>query len=318
MKCRPPNRGFGSSVVALAAICLAWPGRIAGEDTTMRVVQDAGTVSMVLDGRPVLQYRATDVPFKPYVKELYTPGGIQILRDLVPDHKHHHGLMFAIAADGVDFWSELKTCGRQVSAGLENVKSSAQNGNASASFTQHLVWMSPDDKEELREHRTLELHRVKVAGGDATLLTWRSRLETPPGKDSVKLTGSHYFGLGMRFVTSMDAEGRFTNSEGAEGPLVRGSERVTPAKWCAYTSTAGGKPVTVAMFDSPKNSRPARFFTMRPFAYLSATLNLWKEPMVLKAGEPLDLCYGVALWDGQTEPAGVAELYRKWAAGGTP
>ena len=71
-----------------------------------------------------------------------------------------------------------------------------------------------------------------------------------------------------------------------------------------------GKPVTVAIFDHPKNLRhPAKMFTMStPFAYLSATCNVWKEPITIKAGKPLDLRYGVAVWDGEVEKTAVARV----------
>ncbi len=97
----------------------------------------------------------------------------------------------------------------------------------------------------------------------------------------MKLDGHHYYGLGMRFLTSMDSGGRFFNSSKQPGEVVRGSERLVAAKWCAYTAKADGKPVTVAIFDHPSNPRhPNKMFTMTPpFAYLSATLNLWKEPL---------------------------------------
>jgi hypothetical protein len=69
-----------------------------------------------------------------------------------------------------------------------------------------------------------------------------------------------------------------------------------------------------AVFDHPSNPRhPARIFTMTPpFAYIAATLNLWKEPMTLKAGGVLELNYGVALWGGEAQPAGIERLYRLW------
>jgi hypothetical protein len=88
------------------------------------------------------------------------------------------------------------------------------------------------------------------------------------------------------------------------------------AKWCAYTAKADGKRVTVALFDGPTNPRhPNKIFTMSPpFAYLSATLNLWKEPLVLKAGETLKLNYAVALWDGDIAAAQIESLYRSWTA----
>ena len=60
-----------------------------------------------------MTYQFGGVLFKPYVKELFTPGGVQILRDSPFDHKHHHALMFAITADGVNFWEETPGCGLQ-------------------------------------------------------------------------------------------------------------------------------------------------------------------------------------------------------------
>ena len=73
------------------------------------------------------------------------------------------------------------------------------------------------------------------------------------------------------------------------------------------------KDVTVAMFDHPKNARhPATWFTMhKPFAYLSATLGLHEKPLEIdKKG--LNVCYGVALWDGKVSKERIEKLYKKW------
>ena len=96
--------------------------------------------------------------------------------------------------------------------------------------------------------------------------------------------------------------------------VVRGEERVLATKWCAYTAAADGKPVTLALFDYPDNPRhPAAMFTMaEPFAYLAATLNLWKQPMQVAAGKPLQLRYGVALWDGEAQREEIERAYRAW------
>ena len=72
--------------------------------------------------------------------------------------------------------------------------------------------------------------------------------------------------------------------------------------------------ITCALFDHPANPRhPNKMFTMnQPFAYLSATLNLWKEPYPLKPGEPLKLCYGIALFDGAPTAADIEKIYQQW------
>ena len=74
------------------------------------------------------------------------------------------------------------------------------------------------------------------------------------------------------------------------------------------------KPVTAAIFDHPDNLRhPARMFTIgHRFVYLSATRNEWKEPVVVKAENPLELNYGVALWDGEVTKATVEKLHQQW------
>lgn len=251
-----------------------------------------------------LEYQAAANPFKPYVAQLYTPAGVAVLRDSPKDHVHHHALMFAVSVEGVSFWEEKPaTAGRQVPRELKRERDR---------LAQSLDWTLQDGKVVLREERSIRLHEVPSRA--ATLLTWRSRLHAPPGRESVKLTGSHYYGLGMRFVTSMDNEGVFFNSAKAAGEPVRGTERLTNAAWCAYTAAVDGRPVTVAVFSHPANLRhPPRMFTMTSkFAYLGATLNLWKEPYTLEAGCPLDLRYGVAVWDGKQEHAAVEAFYQRW------
>ena len=288
-----------------------------GSSAAVAMHQD-GTSMLVTSGdRTLMEYRLVASSAKPYVRRLYTPAGVNVLRDEVPDHKHHHGLMFAIAADGVNFWEETPGTGREVPQGGSRASTSAANGTARASLGQDLAWIGPKSPLPiLLEHRTVVVGRTK--DGSATLLTWRSTLSAPPERVSVKLTGNCYFGLGMRFLASMVKGGRFFfSADKKEATIVHGDQQVTPARWSAYTASAEGKPVTVAIFQGPVNARfPSPIFTMlTPFSYQSATLNLWKEPLVLKPGQPLDLRYGVALWDGQTDPAAVEALYQQWVAG---
>jgi Methane oxygenase PmoA len=256
-------------------------------------------------GQPRLEYQAAANPLKPYVAQLRTPGGVPVLRDSPADHVHHHALMFALSVEGVTFWEEKADAGRQVPRELKRERDR---------LSQVLDWTTPDGKVVLREERSLRLHETPARA--ATLLTWRSRLRAPAGRASVTLTGSHYYGLGARFVVGMDQGGVFANSAGAAGDVVRGTERLTYAAWCAYTAEVEGKPVTFALFDHPANLRhPSRMFTMAAkFAYLAATLNLWKEPYTLEAANPLDLRYGVAVWDGKIEPAAIEALYQRWRA----
>ena len=280
----------------------------------LRVAKDSANVTVHRGDRLLAEYRYAGVPFKPYLGRFLSPGGVNVLRDAPHDHLHHHALMFAVAVDGHNFWEEYpkNKPGKQVSRALQGPSVSTGDAGATARWTQQLDWVAHDGTLRLEEQRTIEIHHLQ--DNEVSLLSWRTRLAPPPGTPEVKLVGSPYFGLGMRFVPSMDRAGRFLNAGNDQGEPIRGTRRLVPARWTAYTASVDGKPVTVAMFDHAKNPRhPARFLTMTaPFAYLSATLNLAKQPLTLGAGEPVRLDYGVALWDGQIPAPQIEALYQRW------
>jgi len=258
------------------------------------------------DGRPMFEYRfAPDVAFKPYIFQLYSPGGVPILRDAPVDHIHHHGLMFAVAVNGVTFWEEVIK--KETIGGREIPRQTEVTGGC---IRQQLDWQTPKGELVLREKRSIQ----PLSNPDATLLTWRCRLETPPGKEAVTLSGHPYYGLGARLLESMDKVGKFMNSTGQPGESIGGDHRLSPASWVACTGpTADGRMVTIAILDHQGNFRyPSQKFTMAvPFAYIATTLN-WKEPFPIKAGEPLDLCYGVAVWDGAVKSEQIEKACREW------
>lgn len=294
---------------------------VAAEAPELKILSADSRIEIFSNDRPVLAYRFAAAPFKPYVQQLYTPGGVQILRDSPPDHVHHHGQMFAIGVDGVDFWTEPSKAanhtmelGKQVPREQGSSTVTIVDGDRQAAIRQTIDWLDAAGKPLLEEQRKILLH----ADSDvhATLETWKCRLRPAAGKASVQLWGRHYFGLGMRFVKSMDGAGTFLNSAGSSGETVRGTEKLTRAAWCAYRAPVDGKWVTVAMFGHPDNTRhPTTWFTMtKPFAYLSATLELHRRPIKLERGKPLELIYGVALWDGKQKSEEIERVYQKWLA----
>ena len=269
------------------------------------------TIMVSSAGRPVIEYQLASKPKKSYVSKLFSSAGAQILRDAPHDHLHHHSLMFAVAVDGVDFWSENDTCGSQRPVGGADIKTPSSDRPKGATIAHRLDWMAANASDVLLiESRTVAVSRTENSG--PTMLVWKCRLSPPPGKKSVTLTGSTYFGLGARFTESMDADGLFQNADGKTGVEDTNDKR---SAWCAYSAKADGKPVTVAMFDCPKNPRhPATWFTMDArFAYLAVTLDLSKRPLVVEADKPLELRYGVALWDGQMSKDQINAKYREFS-----
>jgi hypothetical protein len=282
----------------------------------MRITMDANSVLISQGQHSLLCYRYDNVPFKPYALKLFSPSGINILRDAPPGHLHHHGLMYAVAVDGVNFWEEQAEPGRQLHKSFEDVRIDKGGNSPRAGFTEQIDWINPRSRELLLEERRA-INVKSIDDVKATLLGWQSSLAVPPGKKSMTLSGSHYFGLGMRFLESMDKGGQFLNAADATGEVVRGTERITRADWCAYTAEADGKPVTIAMFGHPENLRnPTYWFTMTaPFSYLAATLNLYREPLVVTSDKPLVLHYAVVVWDGRIDKSKIDQVYHNWIDG---
>ena len=296
----------------LAAVLITLPNTSFAENR-IRVTTEENIVSIQEGSSPLLRYGYRNVPYKPCVQQLFTPEGVNVLRDSPVDHKHHHALMYAVTVDGLNFWEEYKRPGRQKHKSFCDVTVGKTGSVPCGAFSEKLDWIDPEtNRLLLNESRTISACRV--SDPEATLLSWQSEFSVPAGKDSATLSGSHYFGLGIRFVESMDTGGKFCNSSGEAGEVVRGDEQLTRAKWCAITAQAGGKPVTVAMFCHPGNLRhPTHWFTMaKPFAYLSATMNLHREPLEIASGKPLVLRYAVTAWDGQVENDRIDRLYRRW------
>lgn len=280
--------------------------RIKGADVEKLSAEKPTKVALKVDGKTVAEYRFGNVPFKPYIETLRTPEGRNVLRDAPWDHLHHHGLMFAISANGCDFWGEFDD--RHGTQATVRILPDA-DPETSALETE-IDWNAPGPKNILKEIRKIDVRQT----ADVTLLDWQTTLKSDK---KAYLEGSHYFGLGLRFDASMDKGGRFFNDTGNhDGEIVRGDERLKTCKWTAYTAKLDGKPVTVALFDNPSNPIPMKAYTMgdsgQSFAYMGASLNLHRVPKALEADKPMTFKYRVAVWEGETSPEAVEEACKEY------
>ena len=260
-------------------------------------------------GREVRSQTLCDYVFapdqiKPYVRELAPLRGDNILRDSPFDHKHHHGLMFAIRVNGVNFWEETPGCGHEKSVGTATSEiGTTRRGHPRALLRHKIHWVAgPDASREdteksalLVEDRTLSVTLDESSGEVA--LRWRSRFRVGPKAPEVTLTGSNYNGLGLRFLQALDPLA--THLIGGSRPDLAGTKQdVSRAPWGAVTFDAPARPATVAVFGSPRNpGGEAHFFSMKsPFAYLAATQGLDQKPLRYKTGESFTLDYLVVVY----------------------
>ena len=291
----------------------------------MEIIRDHQFVSVRQGGRLLLEYRYDGVSHKPYVTQLTSPSGVNVLRDAPADHLHHHGLMFAWRVNDVNFWEELAGSGREVhdqwrelriatiKAGDEDDKEFSER----AILREQLLWTEPTGDVLLEEERVLTI--PAVSENEPCVITWQSTFAISEDAADVVITGTNYNGLGVRFLESMDKGGHFQNEAGGSG--VEGTSE-QPAKWCAYTAEVSPQqPVTVVMFDARGNPRysaqgrtlAARWYTMdKPFAYLAATQGLHIEPIHIPAGQQLTLRYGMGVFDGAADREMLNKVYTRW------
>lgn len=279
-----------------------------------------GLLAISHKGRRLLVYTFATNQFKPYVREFYTLQGDNLLVDSPPDHAHHHGLMYGIRVNGVNFWEETGQPGYEIPAGLPEVKKGVSTGGAPLiSFAQTLHWVPSADRAAaditnvalLIERRTLALTVDEAR--DEVALHWNSQFEAGRVVPKVLLSGANYHGLGLRLPEAFNKVARHRNSEGAAYPSG-GTGDVTPARWSAVSHVVEGREITAALFGRPEPGRGmARFFTMvQPFTYLSVTQGLDTAPIEYQAGEKFELAYLLTVYPRRVTPQALEKRYQDW------
>jgi hypothetical protein len=292
----------------------------AKDKLTLALHDDRGEIEIRYGDKPLIVYASATNQFKPYVRELYTLSGENVLRDAPADHLHHHGLMYAIRVNGVNFWEERDAPGveRPVNL-LSHGVSKSKTGLPQAKFTQLIHWLAHTNRNVvdargaalLIEQRTLTLTVDSKNGG--VVLQWDATFEVGQS-GNVTLQGTDYNGLGLRLQQSFDRVAVFQNSEKLpyDGRDTRNN---LPARWTSVTGKTGNGEVTVALFGKSSNrGGDTSFFTLlEPFAYLSATQALNKTPLDYAAGETFRLSYLVTVYNQPKSADFLQERYETWS-----
>ena len=262
--------------------------------------------------------------FKPYVKALNTLEGYGVLRDSPADHLHHHALMYGIVVNGINFWEETAGCGvEKVVESPPPVLGSTLGGLPQARITQLLYWVAPQDAflpnsnapSLLIEQRTLLL-TVDPAKRE-TALHWQSAFEVGTRTNLVTLSGANYHGLGMRFLKDLDSLAAHLAPEGRLD-LSNNRQDVSPHPWEAVIFEVPARPATIALFSAGTRAHADdHYFAMRtPFAYVSATQNLDRAPLIYHQGDHFEVNFLITLYPEAKTAEALAERSLQWRTTG--
>jgi hypothetical protein len=263
--------------------------------------EQSGRLAIRRANEAILIYSFASNQFKPYVKELRTLRGENVLLDAPADHLHHHGLMYAIRINGTNFWEELPASGRQKHIRFLDRRARGTN----AAFTELVHWMGPQGNEPLLiEERSIELNVNPV--NRELALQWTGRFTV--GQRKVTLHGSAYNGLGLRLPAEWNGVARHQNSENLSYSAAHTWD-VTPARWATVSLNA----VTLVLFGSPSNWGETRFFSMNnPFTYLSVTQNLEQKPLRYAPGERFELKHQILVCEESKSTEALNTRYEQW------
>ena len=313
---------FCQSTAAGLALLLAFAGSAAPANPPISIDSkaDQGELVVRYQGRKLLVYAFATNQFKPYVRELYTLRGENVTRDAPPDHAHHHGLMYAVYVNGINFWEEREAPGveKHVELPLHTARIDAR-GVPMASFTEIVHWLAPTNRGAPNSAAAAVLLEQRVVTvtvdekNQEVALRWDSEFQVGPNAGKVTIHGPNYDGLGLRLPESFNHVAKFQNSAD-QAYTGNNSQNVIAARWTSVAGVMDGHDVMLAMFGRPDNARgDSSFFTMLdPFAYLAATQALDKKPLEYSAGDKFSLSYLLTIYSENKPPEFIHKRYERW------
>ena len=309
-------------------------------------------VDVLVGGQPFTSYIYPAVLKKPVLFPIRTATGVVITRGwpLEPrpgervDHPHHVGLWLNYEnVNGLDFWNNSEAIKPENAPKMGTIvhrSASATSGDGEGSLDATADWVDSQGKVLLHE-RT---HYVFRAAGNArtidrttTLTAAEQRVAFPDAKDGM---------LGLRVRRELelpstkaevftDASGRATpvpvlnnegvtgnyhTSEGVEGEAAWG----TRGRWTSLSGVVEGQPVTIAIFDHPRNvgfptywhARGYGLFAANPLGQKIFSNGKQELGFALAPGQSTTFRYRILIVAGTATPASLEREYADFAASG--
>ena len=261
--------------------------------------ESARRVDVVIDGKPFTSYIWPENLAKPVLYPLHAADGTVVTRgfplDPRPgervDHPHHVGLWFNYGnVNDFDFWNNSYAIKKEDAHKMGNILQrkivSTKSGNDEGELVVETDWISGTQQLLLKEHTKF------VFAGDKNSRTI-DRITTLQAQDeSVVFHDDKEGMLGMRVTRALempsktaevftDANGNPTtvaklDNTGVSGNYLTSEGKTgdeawsTRGKWCMLSGKVGGNPVTIAIFDNPRNPNFPTYWHARGYGLFAA------------------------------------------------
>ncbi len=223
------------------------------------------------------------------------------------DHPHHESLWYTHGdVNGISFWHLGKDAGtiRQTQIGVDGDTITTSND-----------WLSPDGERVCSDQRTM---RFSSLPGGARVIDFSVTIEASDGDLKFGDTKEGSMGIRTQPLLRTDKGADVTNSAGQKGKAIWGKA----AKWVNYQARIDGKPVGVAIFDSPTNPRHPSTWHARDYGLVAANpfgahdfsgAAKGAGDLTIKSGESVTFRYAFVFHNGSDEKQSIEELYEAWA-----
>jgi len=340
---------IGSFFVAVICSVLTAPAQERG----VRFVKNeaARRVDVLVDGQPFTSYIWPETLTKPVLYPLRTAQGTVVTRGypLEPragervDHPHHAGLWFDYGnVNGVDFWNNSVVLSPEQRAKMGTITQQritrATNGKDRGELSVETDWIMPDGQRILREATTFVFRSGPNARAVDRITTLtaldkqvlfkddkegmfgmrvRRELEQPSNEPLV-FTDSSGRPTTVKVLDNTGVTGQYLSSEGKTGDAVWG----TRARWTMLSGKVADEPITLVIFDHPKNTGFPGYWHARGYGLFAANplgqeifsngkekLNLTLEPK-----QSITFRYRLLILSGPTTADQAETQYRKFVS----
>ncbi len=243
----------------------------AQDSPTAEAIAGRDNIRILLGGRPYTTLHCEEEWDKPFVHPLSTPSGVVVTRGFpvaaLPgesdDHAWHRGAVWGHGlVNGYDFWRELgrEKTARLVLLGVPAARRDGDRAGADAWFA-----MTPPGGPPIGTCRQIFLLRQTAQGIEIS-----AQIQVRADKGQPLVFGdTEDGGFGLRFHDAFrqDRGAKLLNSDGLVGSENIWGKR---ARWVQYSTAIEGKPVSVTMFDHPRNFRHPTYWHARGYGFCAA------------------------------------------------
>jgi hypothetical protein len=330
---RPLNRGFFSIFFLFSGLFLQAQS---SQEKGVRLIthEEQNRIDVYINGSLFTSYQYPENIEKTFLFPVYAPNGSVITRGFPTeprkgeriDHPHHIGIWFNHGnVNGLDFWNNSSAIpadkknlyghivhkktntGAGGRRGIIEVYLNWDDNSGNTILTEDATYTFTGDKESrtIDHVSTLTAVNGRVTFGDSKEGLFAVRVDRAfemPSDDSLIFTDDKGNPTTVKATDNTGVTGMYVSSNGLKGDAVWGTRN----EWVMLNGTKDAVPISIAIFDNPKNhgfpayshARGYGLFSVNNFGQNSYDPKLGKVNYTIEKGQSITLIHRFYIQSG--------------------